>query len=266
MTAGRNDVHALKEKERQRYSRQMLLPGVGEAGQQKLLAAKVLIVGAGGLGSPAAMYLAAAGIGELGIVDDDAVDLSNLQRQIIHQTADIGKKKADSAKETLTALNPDAKIIVYRERIARENIADIIRDRDYDFILDCTDNFPAKFLINDACVFLRKPFSHAGVVGFVGQTMTVLPGEGPCYRCVFEEAPSDGAVPTSREVGILGAVSGILGVLQATEAIKYSLGLGELLVGTLLTYDALSMQFRRISLPQSNKSCTACGENRAFMI
>lgn len=250
----------LTQKERERYSRQMLLDGVGEAGQAKLLATKVLIVGAGGLGSPAAMYLVASGVGEIGVVDDDEVDLSNLQRQIAHQTADIGRKKADSMAATLAALNPSVRLNVYRERIGEENIADLIRDRDYDFILDCTDNFPTKFLINDACVRLRKPFSHAGVVGFGGQIMTVVPGRGPCYRCLFEEPPKAGEVPTSHEIGILGAVPGVMGTLQATEAIKYILGIGDLLVGRMLVYDALAMKFRTVELPKKNEACTVCSE------
>ena len=203
----------LTQEERERYSRQMLLADVGEAGQRKLLASKVLIVGAGGLASPAAMYLAASGVGEVGIVDDDVVDLSNLQRQIAHRTADIGRKKAESMAATLAALNSDVQLNTYRERISEDNIEDILCDRSYDFVLDCTDNFPAKFLINDACVRLNKSFSHAGVTGFSGQIMTVVPQRGSCYRCIFEDVPDEGTVPTCCKVGVLGAVVGVVGSL-----------------------------------------------------
>ena len=257
----------LTAEERERYSRQMLLAGIGEAGQRKLLAAKILIIGAGGLGSPAAMYLAASGIGEIGIVDDDRIDLSNLQRQIAHRTEDVGTLKADSMAATLAALNPDVRILTYHERIGADNIAGILGDQDYDFVLDCTDNFPTKFLINDACVRLQKPFVHAGVVGFGGQIMTIVPGKGPCYRCIFEDVPKEGTVPTSHEIGILGAVPGLLGTLQATEAIKYILGLGELLVGRMLIYDALRMSFRTVKLLARNAHCAVCCEevmDRAF--
>jgi len=248
----------LTQEERERYSRQMLLADVGEVGQKKLLAAKVLIVGAGGLASPAAMYLAASGVGEIGVVDDDVVDLSNLQRQIAHRSADVGRKKADSMAMALAALNPAVCVNVYRERLSEDNAEDILCDRSYDFVLDCTDNFPAKFLINDACVRLHKPFSHAGITGFGGQIMTVVPQEGPCYRCIFEDVPEDGTVPTSCEIGVLGAAAGVMGSLQAVEAVKYILGIGDLLVGRLLIYDALTMQFRTVELPKRNESCTAC--------
>ena len=259
---GDEEMHTqqLTQEERERYSRQMLLAGVGEAGQRKLLASKVLIVGAGGLGSPAAMYLVASGVGEIGVVDDDDVDISNLQRQIAHRSADVGRKKADSLARALAALNPAVRVNVYRERFSEDNAEDILCDRSYDFVLDCTDNFPTKFLINDACVRLQKPFVHAGVVGFDGQIMTIVPGKGPCYRCIFEDVPKEGTVPTSHEIGILGAVPGILGTLQATEALKYILGLGELLVGRMLIYDALRMSFRTVKLPQRNACCTVCGE------
>ena len=248
----------LTQEERERYSRQMLLAGVGEAGQRKLLASKVLIVGAGGLGSPAAMYLVASGVGEVGVADDDDVDISNLQRQIAHRSADVGRKKADSMAMALAALNPAVRVTVYRERLSEDNAEEILCDRSYDFVLDCTDNFPAKFLINDACVRLHKPFSHAGITGFSGQIMTVLPGESPCYRCIFEDVPEEGTVPTSREIGVLGAAVGVMGSLQAVEAVKYILGIGDLLVGRLLIYDALTMKFREVELPKRNESCTAC--------
>ena len=259
---GDEEMHTqqLTQEERERYSRQMLLAGVGEAGQRKLLASKVLIVGAGGLGSPAAMYLVASGVGEIGVVDDDDVDISNLQRQIAHRSADVGRKKADSMARALAALNPEVRVNVYRERLSEDNAEDILCDRSYDFVLDCTDNFPAKFLINDACVRLHKPFSHAGITGFSGQIMTVLPRESPCYRCIFEDVPKEGTVPTSREIGVLGAAVGVMGSLQAVEAVKYILGIGDLLVGRLLIYDALMMRFREVELPKRNESCAACNE------
>ena len=201
----------------ERYSRHIILKEIGVKGQKKLLNAKVLIIGAGGLGAPAALYLAAAGVGTIGIVDADVVDLSNLQRQVIHTTADIGKDKVESAKETMQAINPDVNVITYKEYMTSYNIMDIIKD--YDFILDGTDNFPAKFLINDACVMAKKPFSHAGIIRFKGQLMTVVPGEGPCYRCVFKSPPPKDAVPTCKQAGVIGAMGGVIGSLQAMEAI-----------------------------------------------
>jgi molybdopterin/thiamine biosynthesis adenylyltransferase len=233
---------------------------VGGKGQAKLLNAKVLIVGAGGLGAPAAMYLAAAGIGTIGLVDFDEVDLSNLQRQIIHSTKDVGKPKVLSGQETINELNPDVQVVTYQEWVGAGNLMDIIKDRDYDFIIDGTDNFPAKFLINDACVLSGKAFSHAGIIRFQGQTMTYLPGQGPCYRCVFSEPPPPDAVPTCRQAGVIGVMGGIIGTIQATEAIKYILGIGELLHGYLLTYDALKMAFRKVKIPR-RPGCQVCGEN-----
>ena len=251
---------SLTNEQLERYSRHIILRQVGGKGQEKILSGKVLIIGTGGLGAPAAMYLAAAGIGTIGLADSDVVDLSNLQRQIIHQTQDVGKAKVESGRETIAAMNPDVKVHTYNELVTAANIKDIIRDQDYDFILDGTDNFPAKFLINDACVLLKKPFSHAGIIRFQGQTMTYVPGEGPCYRCVFQEPPPKDAVPTCRQAGVLGVMGGVLGTLQATEALKYILGVGELLTGDLLTYDALSMTFRKVKLPK-NKDCVICGEH-----
>ena len=250
----------LKNEQLERYSRHIVLDQVGEKGQEKLLSGKALLIGTGGLGSPAAMYLAAAGVGAIGLVDVDAVELSNLQRQIIHQTRDVGRAKVESGRETLEAMNPDVKVHTYHERVTTANIKDIIRDRDYDFILDCTDNFPSKFLINDACVLLKKPFSHAGLLRFQGQTMTYVPGEGPCYRCVFGEPPPKGAIPAPRQTGVFGVMGGVIGTLQATEALKYLLGIGTLLTGCLLTYDALSMAFRKVKLPR-NETCAACGKH-----
>ena len=242
----------------ERYSRHIILKEVGAKGQKKLLNSSVLIIGAGGLGAPAAMYLAAAGVGTIGIADADEVDLSNLQRQVIHTTADLGKAKVKSAKETMQAINPDVKVNTYRKFITSENIMDIIRD--YDFIIDGTDNFPAKFLINDACVMAQKPFSHAGIIRFKGQLMTYVPGEGPCYRCVFKDPPPKDAVPTCKQAGVIGAMGGVIGSLQAMEAVKYIIGKGDLLTGRLLTYDALTMTFRTIKLPK-NHDCPVCGDH-----
>ena len=244
----------------ERYSRNIILKEVGVKGQIKLLESKVLIIGTGGLGAPAALYLAAAGIGTLGLVDADAVDLSNLQRQIIHSTKKVGKPKVMSGKETINDLNPDVNVVTYQEWVSSANITDIIKDQDYDFIIDGTDNFPAKFLINDACVLLHKPFSHAGIIKFFGQTMTYVPGQGPCYRCVFLNPPPPNTVPSCKEAGVLGVMGGIIGTVQATEAIKYLLGIGDLLTGRLLVFDALEMEFRTVTLA-SRKNCVVCGEN-----
>jgi molybdopterin/thiamine biosynthesis adenylyltransferase len=244
----------------ERYSRQIILRKVGVRGQQRLLQSKVLVIGVGGLGAPAAMFLAAAGIGTIGLVDFDKVELSNLHRQIIHATKDVGKPKVISGQETINEINHDVDVVTYREWISSSNITDIIKDRDYDFIIDGTDNFPAKFLINDACVLAAKPFSHAGIIRFEGQTMTYVPGKGPCYRCVFKDPPPPDTVPTCRQAGVLGVMGGIIGTIQATEAIKYLLGIGELLTGQLLTYDALEMNFRKIKLSRNNR-CQICGDH-----
>ncbi|EGO64618.1 molybdopterin-synthase adenylyltransferase MoeB [Acetonema longum] len=243
----------------ERYSRHIILKEVGVKGQQKLLNSRVLVIGTGGLGAPAAMFLAAAGIGTIGLVDADVVDLSNLQRQIIHFTGDVGKPKVKSGQETIRLLNPDIAVATYQEWVRADNIRDIIQDKDYDFIIDGTDNFAAKFLINDACVLMAKPFSHAGIIRFFGQTMTYLPGQGPCYRCIFKEPPPPDAVPACRQAGVLGVMAGIIGTLQATEAIKYILGVGELLNGHLLTYDALAMDFHKVKLSHNHK-CQVCGD------
>jgi len=250
---------AFTNEQLERYSRHIILKEVGAKGQKKLLNARVLIIGAGGLGAPAAMYLAAAGIGTIGIADADEVDLSNLQRQIIHGTADVGKAKVKSAKETMNAMNPDVTVNTYRTYVTSENILDLINE--YDFIIDGTDNFPAKFLINDACVIAKKPFSHAGIIRFQGQLMTYVPDKGPCYRCVFKNPPPKDAVPTCKQAGVIGAMGGVIGSLQAMEAIKYILGVGELLVGKLLTYDALKMEFHTINLPKNTSNCAVCGEH-----
>ena len=250
----------LTNEQLERYSRHIILEQVGGKGQQKILNAKILIIGTGGLGSPAAMYLAAAGVGTIGLVDFDTVDLSNLQRQIIHQTKDLGKNKIESGKEKINAMNPDVTVHTYDEQVNSTNIRDIINDQNYDFIIDGTDNFSAKFLINDACVLLKKPFSHAGIIRFQGQTMTYVPNKSPCYRCIFPEMPPKDAVPTCRQAGVFGVMGGVIGTLQATEALKYILGIGELLTGYLLTYDALTMNFRKIKI-SNNKNCAVCGKN-----
>lgn len=250
---------AFSNEQLERYSRHIILKEIGVKGQKKLLNAKVLIIGAGGLGAPAAMYLAAAGVGTIGIADADEVDLSNLQRQIIHATDDVGKPKVQSAKETMNRMNPDVTVNTYHEFVSSENILELIRD--YDFIIDGTDNFPAKFLINDACVMAKKPFSHAGIIRFKGQLMTYVPGEGPCYRCVFKNPPPKDAVPTCKQAGVVGAMGGVIGSLQAMEAVKYITGTGELLTGSLLTFDAIKMEFRKIKLPKTDGKCAVCGEN-----
>lgn len=250
---------ALNDEQIERYSRHIILKEIGVKGQQKLLNAKVLIIGAGGLGAPVAMYLAAAGVGTIGIADADVVDLSNLQRQIIHATSDVGKPKVQSAAETITAMNPGVKVNTYQIFVYSSNIRELIRE--YDFVIDGTDNFPAKFLINDACVLEKKPFSHAGIIRFKGQLMTYIPGQGPCYRCVFKDPPPKDAVPTCKQAGVIGAMGGVIGSLQAMEAIKYITGVGENLVGRLLTYDALKNDFHNIKLPPANGKCPVCGSN-----
>ena len=250
---------AFTDEQLERYSRHIILKEVGVKGQKKLLNGKVLIIGASGLGAPAALYLAAAGVGTIGIADADEVDLSNLQRQVIHTTADIGKAKVKSAKETMEAINPDVKVNTYRKFIKADNIREIIRE--YDFVIDGTDNFPAKFLINDACVMEKKPFCHAGIIRFKGQLMTYVPGEGPCYRCVFQSPPPADAVPTCKQAGVIGAMGGVIGSLQAMEAIKYILGVGKLLTGYLLTYDAINQEFHKIKLPSDTSGCAVCGDH-----
>ena len=240
-----------------RFSRQIRLPEIGIKGQEKLAGSSVFIIGAGGLGSPAAMYLAAAGVGRIGIADADAVDLSNLQRQILHSEADLDRPKVASAAETLSGINSEVEIVTFEGKVTEENIAELIAD--YDIVLDCTDNFASKFAINDGCVKARKPFVHAGIAGFTGQLMTVIPGETTCYRCIFEEPPEEGEGLTCSEAGVLGAVAGTIGTLQALEAIKYLTGAGELLTGKMLTFDGLTMKFRTVPFPNRRKGCEACG-------
>lgn len=245
----------LSPEENERYSRQVVLGEVGPEGQHRLRDAKVLIIGAGGLGSPAALYLAAAGVGTIGLADGDVVDLSNLNRQILHGTADLGTGKVLSAQKRLSALNPHTRVVAYPFVISAENITGIIEN--YDFILDATDNFDAKFLINDTCVRERKAFSHGGVLRFRGQTITVLPYSSPCYRCIFPEPPPEEVALSCSRDGILGVVPGVIGSIQATEAIKYLTGAGDLLTGRLLTLDALAMRFREVGIAR-NPSCPVC--------
>ena len=248
----------LTEEQIERYSRHIILPEVGGKGQEKLLAGKVLLVGAGGLGSPAGLYLAAAGVGTIGVIDADVVDLTNLQRQVIHFTADLGKPKVESAAAKMQAINPDVAVKTYHARLTAANALDIIDD--YDFIIDGTDNFPSKFLVADACHFAKKPYSHAGILRFDGQIMTVKPGESACYRCVFTAPPPAGAVPSCSQAGVLGVLAGVVGTLQATEAVKFVLNQGDLLTNSLLVYNALKTTFRKVPL-QRNSSCPLCGED-----
>lgn len=246
------------EEEIRRYSRHILLPEVGGKGQKRINRARVLLVGAGGLGAPVGYYLAAAGVGKLGIVDPDQVELSNLQRQIVHSTEDLGKNKAASARETLLALNPGIEVITYQERLTSENIFDILED--YEIVVDGSDNFPTRYLANDACVLTRKPLSHGAVFRFHGQAMTIVPGEGPCYRCLFREPPPPGMVASCQEAGVLGVLPGLIGLIQATEVLKLILGKGEVLMGGLLIYEALEMEFRSIKV-QRDPDCQVCGDN-----
>lgn len=248
---------ALNEKQIERYSRHIILKDVGGAGQEKILAGKVLIIGTGGLGSPAALYLAAAGVGTIGIVDFDKVDLTNLQRQVIHFTKDVGREKVLSAKEKMEAINPDIKVKTYQTLVNAKNIEEIIKD--YDFVIDGTDNFPIKFLINDACVFQKKAFSHGGVLRFEGQTLTYTPSNA-CYRCIFKEPPPKNAVPSCSQAGILGAIAGMLGTIQAAEALKFLIGKGELLENRLLIFDAFKMEYRSVKVKR-NPNCPVCGDN-----
>lgn len=248
----------LREDQIERYSRQIILPNVGGKGQEKLLNAKVLIIGAGGLGSPCALYLASAGIGRIGIVDSDVVELNNLQRQIIHSTKDVGRPKVESAKERLNTINPDVEIAPYKLRLTSENILDIIKD--YDIIVDGSDNFPTRYLVNDACIISKKPLSHGGIFRFDGQAITIIPGKSACYRCLFPEPPPPGLVPSCQEAGILGAVAGVIGTIQANEVLKYILGTGDLLVGRLLVFNALDSSFRLVKVPR-DPMCPVCGEN-----
>jgi adenylyltransferase/sulfurtransferase len=241
-----------------RYSRHLILPEVGMEGQRRLKAARVLCVGTGGLGSPLAFYLAAAGIGTLGLVDFDVVDASNLQRQIIHSTRDIGRKKLDSAQEKLNALNPALNVVKHETMLTSKNALDILKD--YDFVADGTDNFPTRYLVNDACVLLGKPNIYGSIFRFEGQCSVFATKDGPCYRCLYPEPPPPGLVPSCAEGGVLGILPGLVGVMQATEVIKLILGKGEPLIGRLLLIDALNMRFRELKL-RKNPDCPVCGQN-----
>ncbi|HEY0469060.1 MAG TPA: molybdopterin-synthase adenylyltransferase MoeB [Polyangiaceae bacterium] len=242
-----------------RYSRHILLPEVGERGQEKLLKGRVLLLGAGGLGAPAALYLAAAGVGTLGLVDADTVDASNLQRQIIHATSRLGMTKVDSAEVAINDLNPDVKVIKYQERVNASNV-DRIFGAGWDVIVDGCDNFPTRYLVNDASLFHKIPVSHGSIFRFDGQVTTFMPFQGPCYRCLYPEPPPAHLAPSCAEAGVLGILPGVVGVIQATEAIKLILGKGDPLVGRLLTYDSLRMNFRTLKL-RRDKNWPACGEN-----
>jgi len=256
----------LTDSQRERYSRHILLPEVGEVGQAKLLKSKVLLLGAGGLGSPAAMYLAAAGVGTLGVVDADVVDASNLQRQIIHATSRVGMPKVESAAETIAELNPDVKVVPYTERLTSANVERLFAD--YEVVVDGTDNFPTRYLVNDASVWMGKPVAHGSIFRFDGQVTTFvsdkaakklgMPEAGPCYRCLYPEPPPPHLAPSCQEAGVLGILCGIIGTLQATEAIKILLGRGTTLAGRLLTYDSLKMKFRELRLRRDPR-CPVCG-------
>jgi molybdopterin/thiamine biosynthesis adenylyltransferase len=243
---------ALSEEQIERYSRQIVLPEIGGRGQQ------VLVAGAGGLGSPAALYLAAAGVGTIGIVDGDAVELSNLQRQIIHAMSDLGRPKAESAARRIESINPDVHVIKHQVRLSSHNTLDIIKD--YEFVVDATDNFPTRYLINDACVLSGKGLAHGAVYRFDGQVTTIRPGGRPCYRCLYPEPPPPGLLPSCQEAGVLGAVAGVIGAMQAGEAVKAILGVGDPLVGRLVVYDALRASFREVKI-QRDRDCVLCGEH-----
>ena len=250
----------LSTEEKERYARHLMLDEVGEAGQERLRSGRVLVIGAGGLGSPAALYLAAAGVGTIGVADGDRVELSNLQRQVIHGSSDLGRAKVESARDRMLEINPGVQVECIGERLTPENIAQFVGR--YDFVLDATDNFEAKFLINDACLAAGVSYSHGGILRYKGQTMTVLPGKSTCYRCIFPEPPEAEVALSCSRAGVLGVLPGVIGVIQATEAIKFLLGIGELLTSRLLTYDALTLRFREVALGR-NPDCPACGGGRS---
>ncbi len=253
----------LTPEQRSRYGRHILLPEIGEAGQRKLLESRILLLGAGGLGSPAALYLAAAGVGTIGIVDMDVVDDSNLQRQILHNTDRIGERKVDSAKKTLTAINPDVDVVTYDVRLGADNVLDIIDG--YDVIVDGTDNFPTRYLLNDAALIKRIPVVHGSIFRFEGQVTVFKPYDGPCYRCLLPEPPPPELAPSCAEAGVLGVLPGIVGSIQALEAIKVVLDLGDPLVGRLLAYDALEQSFRTFKV-RRDPTCPACGDDAAPIV
>ncbi len=249
----------LQEAQRTRYSRHLLIPEVGEEGQLRLLDSRILLIGAGGLGSPASLYLAAAGVGTLGIVDDDAVDATNLQRQIVHSTERLGDSKAESAKRTIEALNPDVTVKTFQERLTSDNV-DRILGEGWDVIVDGADNFPTRYLLNDASVWHGIPVVHGSIYRFEGQVTVFKPGDGPCYRCLFPQPPPPELAPSCAEGGVLGVLPGVVGSIQATEALKLALGIGDPLVGRLLLYDALAASFTEVSL-RRDPACPVCGEN-----
>ena len=249
--------HQFTPEQTVRYSRHFLLPEVGEEGQAKLLNAKVLMVGAGGLGSPSAYYLAAAGVGTLGIIDNDVVDLSNLQRQILHTNDRVGMPKTESAKMTIQALNPDVRVIPYQQKLTSQNIMEIIKD--YDIIVDGCDNFPTRYLVNDACVLAKKPNVHGSIFQFEGQATVFYPGKGPCYRCLYPEPPPADMAPSCQEAGVLGVLPGLIGVIQALETIKLILGKGDALVGRLVCFNTLGMEINTLKL-KADPACPMCGE------
>ncbi|MDQ3237008.1 MAG: molybdopterin-synthase adenylyltransferase MoeB, partial [Actinomycetota bacterium] len=253
-----NGAGELSNDEISRYSRHLIMPEVALDGQKKLKAAKVLTVGTGGLGSPLALYLAAAGVGTLGIVDFDVVDESNLQRQILHGTSDVGRPKVESARDRIEDINPNVNVVVHEEALTSENALDIFAD--YDVIVDGTDNFPTRYLVNDACVLLGKPNVYGSIFRFEGQASVFWAEEGPCYRCLYPEPPPPGLVPSCAEGGVLGILPGAIGTIQATETVKLILGIGEPLIGRLMLYDALGMSFREMKL-RKDPNCPVCGEN-----
>jgi molybdopterin/thiamine biosynthesis adenylyltransferase len=253
----------LTAEQRNRYQRHLLLPEVSEAGQQRLLESKVLLLGAGGLGSPAALYLAAAGVGTIGIVDMDVVDASNLQRQILHNMDRIGERKVDSAKKALTAMNPDIDVVTYDVRIGADNIVDLFRG--YDLVVDGTDNFPTRYLVNDASLLTDTPVVHGSIFRFEGQATVFHPHVGPCYRCIVPEPPPPELAPSCSEAGVLGVLCGVIGSIEAVEAIKMLLGIGDPLVGRLLAYDALAEEFRTFKV-RRDPNCPACGEGAEVVI
>ena len=253
-----SENNRLTEEQAVRYQRNVLLEGVGRDGQERLLRAGVLLVGAGGLGSPAALYLAAAGVGRIGLVDHDIVSLSNLQRQILHTTRDLDRFKVVSAAEKLNALNPEIKIETYQERFTEANAEELISK--YDFIIDSTDNFRSRYIINENCVKLNIPFVYGGVMAWSGQAFTVVPGRGPCFNCIFPAPPAPGS-PTTAELGVLGMVPGVIGIIQAAEAVRFILGVGDLLVGRMLVYSSLHAKFCEVPV-ERNAACPVCGSEK----
>lgn len=245
------------EEQHLRYLRHIMLPEVGTAGQMKIASAKVFVVGAGGLGSPVGYYLSAAGVGTIAFIDNDNVDLSNLQRQIAHSTKTLGKPKVESARDTFESLNPDVHIVAIKDRLTKLNILELIKN--YDIVVDCSDNFATRFLVNDACVMLKKSLVTGSIFKFEGQLTVVIPGDGPCYRCLFEEPPPPGALPAPSEVGLFGAIPGVIGTLQAAEVLKLILQIGSVLKGELLIYNALKPSFRKVKIPK-NPHCPVCSD------